>query len=105
MTDDKGYLRAYDLSWLITILDEHLKAKPAEELKKKDGQNTNQRHLANLPKIPPRDMPALWYTRAHYEIIKSLEYVQSEQILITTAFDKKVKLWDSTTGKVVDSFQ
>jgi len=49
-------------------------------------------------------MIPIWYTRAHYDIIKSLEYVASEHILITTAFDKKVKIWDSLTGKPVDSF-
>lgn len=50
-------------------------------------------------------MHPLWITRSHYDIIKSLEYVPSEHLLITTAFDKRVKLWDSLTGKPVDSFQ
>jgi WD40 repeat protein len=50
-------------------------------------------------------MIPVWFTRAHYDIIKSLEYVPSEHILITTAFDKKVKVWDSLSGKAVDSFQ
>ena len=50
-------------------------------------------------------MVPVWIIRAHYEIIKSLEYVAKENILITTAYDKKVKIWDSLTGKNIDSFQ
>lgn len=45
-----------------------------------------------------------WIAKAHYEVIKSLEYVPSENLLITTAYDKKVKIWDSETGKFIDSF-
>ena len=47
----------------------------------------------------------MWISRAHYEIVKSLEYVPAENTLITTAFDKKVKVWESVNGKLVDSFQ
>ena len=49
-------------------------------------------------------MIPLWYTRAHYDIIKSLEYVAEKGILLTTGFDKKVKIWDSSSGKLIDSF-
>lgn len=45
-----------------------------------------------------------WVIRAHYEQIKSIEYIHEEDLLISTAFDKKVKLWDSKTGKFIDSF-
>ena len=31
--------------------------------------------------------------------------MNKESILITTSFDKKVKIWDSETGKLLDSFQ
>ena len=42
-----------------------------------------------LPKVPPKEIKMKWITRAHYEVIKSLEYVEKENFLITTAFDKK----------------
>lgn len=61
--------------------------------------------MLSIPKIPQHEVQVKWLTKAHYEVIKSLEFVQSERILITTAFDKKVKLWDAETGKLVDSFQ
>jgi len=43
--------------------------------------------------------------KAHYEIIKSMEYVHDEHLILTTSFDKKVKIWDADSGKFIDSFQ
>jgi hypothetical protein len=37
-------------------------------------------------------------------MIKSLEFVEDENLLVTSAFDKKVKLWNSLDGSYVDSF-
>jgi len=37
--------------------------------------NSSARHLVTLPRIPHIDMQPAWISRAHYEIIKSLEYV------------------------------
>lgn len=49
-------------------------------------------------------MQPKWFAKAHYEIIKSLEYVPEEHLLITTAFDKKVKVWNAADGNLIDSF-
>ena len=49
-------------------------------------------------------MIPIFSTKAHNEIIKSLNYVYEENLLITTAYDKRVKIWDSNTGKSIDSF-
>ena len=37
--------------------------------------------------------------------MKSLEYIYEEKLIVTTAFDKKVKVWDSETGITIFSFQ
>jgi hypothetical protein len=37
-------------------------------------------------------------------MIKSLELVVSESLLITTAYDKKVKIWHTEDGSFIDSF-
>lgn len=47
----------------------------------------------------------LWQVKAHQEVVKSLEYVQEEELLITTSFDKKVKIWSAKTGEYMDSLQ
>ena len=98
MTDDKGYLRCYDMSPIVSILEEHL---PQD---KRSKEKNNARHLVSLPKIPPQDMPYMWISRAHYEIVKSLEFLEGANILATTAYDKKVKLWDAEVGRLLDSF-
>lgn len=40
----------------------------------------------------------LWNVKAHTEVVKSLEYIEEEKLLITTSFDKKVKIWSAETG-------
>lgn len=37
-------------------------------------------------------------------MIKSIEYVEEEGLLLTTSYDKKVKIWDSKKGDLIDSF-
>lgn len=38
-------------------------------------------------------------------MIKSIEYLQEEKLIISTGYDKKVKIWNSETGQQIDSFQ
>jgi WD40 repeat protein len=47
----------------------------------------------------------VWHTKAHRELIKSLQYIPEEQLLITTSSDKKVKIWDPSNGCYLDSLQ
>lgn len=47
----------------------------------------------------------LWTVKVHLEPIKSIEYIESEQLIITTSFDKRVKIWNSLTGQYIDSLQ
>ena len=38
-------------------------------------------------------------------MIKSIEYLFEEKLIISTGYDKKVKIWNSETGLQIDSFQ
>lgn len=43
--------------------------------------------------------------KAHQEVVKSMEYIEEELLIVTTSFDKKVKIWDAKTGEYLDSLQ
>lgn len=34
-----------------------------------------------------------------------MEYIEEELLIVTTSFDKKVKIWDAKTGEYLDSLQ
>lgn len=34
-----------------------------------------------------------------------MEYISEEELIVTTSFDKKVKIWDAKTGDYLDSLQ
>jgi len=36
--------------------------------------------------------------KAHTEMIKSIEYLYDEKLIISTGYDKKVKIWNSESG-------
>jgi len=88
-------MRCYNLQLIVKIMRDSL------EVHKKSSNKSSL--------VPPlfdiSDPVPIWTQRCHYEQIKSLEYIQEEKLLLTTAFDKKVKLWDSSTGQLKDTFQ
>jgi hypothetical protein len=47
----------------------------------------------------------VWHIKAHQELIRSLQYIPGEHLLITTSSDKKVKVWNSSTGEYLVSLQ
>ena len=40
-----------------------------------------------------------WQVKAHSETIKVLEFIEEANILTTSSFDRKVKIWSATTGE------
>ena len=46
-----------------------------------------------------------WQIKAHTQTIKVLEYIEEADIIMTSSFDKRVKIWHSTTGQYLDSLQ
>ena len=72
---------------------------------KTNNDKINSKSVLTLPKLKHLNYETVWIVKAHFEIIKSLEFVPMESILITTSFDKRVKIWDCLEGKLIDSFQ
>ncbi len=46
-----------------------------------------------------------WQVKSNHEIIKLIQFVKEENIIITCSYDKKVKLWNALNGEYIDSLQ
>ena len=46
-----------------------------------------------------------WQVKTNHEMIKLVEFIPQENILCTSSFDKKIKIWNAQTGQYIDSFQ
>ena len=46
-----------------------------------------------------------WQVKAHSQTVKVLEYIDEAGILMTSSFDKKVKIRKASTGEYLDSLQ
>ena len=95
--DDKGFLKCFDLVEVFNLL------RTQKNKVIRDSVITTS--FLSPPKFHDSDFKLVFAVKTHNEQVKSLEYLQDESLLITTAFDKKVKLWEAETGKYIDSFQ
>lgn len=95
--DDKGFLKCFDLTEIFSVL------KTQKNKTVRDSVITTS--FLSAPKINDSDFKLVFSVKTHVEQVKSLEYLPEENLLITTAYDKKVKLWESEAGKYIDSFQ
>lgn len=95
--DDKCFLKCFDLTEVVNVL------KTQKNKAVRDSILTTS--FLSPPKIQDSDFKLIFAVKTHNEQVKSLEYVEEESLLITTAFDKKVKLWSSLNGQYIDSFQ
>ncbi|KRX07968.1 WD40-repeat-containing domain [Pseudocohnilembus persalinus] len=93
ISDEKGFIKCFDISIIIEKLKEV-----------QDAQyGMHAKSYSTLPKIPENlDMEPQFIKRAHNDSIKSISYIPSENLLTTTSFDKKVKIWNSQTGELID---
>lgn len=39
-----------------------------------------------------------WQVKAHTETVKVLEFIEEENILMTSSFDRRVNIWNAKTG-------
>ena len=101
IADEKSMIKAYDLSQLIDILEKDDAVKKAAE---SSGTLYNKSSMIP-PKIPEMQMEPLWVSKAHNEPIKGLEYVPEEDVLITSGMDKRVRIFQASNGKFIDSLQ
>ncbi len=99
LSDEKSYIRAYDLSKPIEEIIQDKKDKD-----RKDNVSTYSKHLY-APALSKDDPPMLWISKAHQEPIRAIEYVEEEDLIFTSGMDKRVKMWNSLTGKFVESLQ
>ncbi len=95
VADDKMYISCYSME---TIFKELIPFRQDKGLESAKRQQLLQ--IFSRAEIMQR-----WQVRAHQEIIRSLALLDDENVLITTSFDKKVKLWDAEDGSYVDSLQ
>ena len=74
--------------------------------KKESKQNVESVRRAIHTKIfEDAKVSVVWQIKAHQQVIKSMEYIEQEDLLVTTSFDKKVKIWNAKTGDYLDSLQ
>jgi WD40 repeat protein len=93
--DDKMYITCYQISAF-------------EELEKSDlGREKLEFERKNIIKdiVDRATISLKWQIKAHTEMVKVLEYVEEANILMTSSFDRKVKLWKAATGEYLDSLQ
>lgn len=99
ISDEKSYIRCYDLSKPIEEIIQDKKEKV-----KKDNSSNSKNHLYP-PTLSKDDPPCMWTTKAHMEPIRALEFVEGEDMIFTSGMDKRVKIWNSMTGKFIDALQ
>jgi hypothetical protein len=46
-----------------------------------------------------------WQVKTNHEAIKVVNFVSEENLLYTSSYDKKVKLWNASNGQYIDSLQ
>lgn len=99
ISDDKMFLTCYNFDSLHSNIFgtgmEHSNSKALG----------GRRHAAKLDKYSNFKLEMMWCVRTHTEPVKFMEYVPSEELLVTTSYDKMVKIWKATTGEFVDSLQ
>jgi WD40 repeat protein len=99
ISDEKFYIRCYDLSKPIEELIQDRKEKL-----KKDNSSNSKNHLY-APTISKDSPPCLWITKAHSDPIRVMEYIEDEDLICTSGIDKKVKIFNSMNGKFIESLQ
>jgi len=91
LADDHHYVKCLNISKLIKTLHDCL-------------DSINEKSKAD-PVIPKNWISVLWQERVHDDIIRSLEYIEAEDLLITTCVDKTVRIFKSDTGALIESLR
>lgn len=68
LSDDKGFIKCFDISEVIEILEKSL-------AQHKDKSNNGGKSFLTPPSFDGVEYHEIWSQRAHYEVIKSLEYI------------------------------
>lgn len=92
IADEKFYIKCFDISEVIDIIASCMPSKEKSTSRKE-------------PKLFEENIKLLWYVRAHDDIIRSMEYVEKENLIFTTCVDKRVKIFSSIDGEYVESLK
>lgn len=90
--DEKFWIKCFDISEIIDHLADCM-------------PNKDRSHPRKEPNVNEDMIKYQWHTRAHQDIIRSMEYIQSENLIITTCVDKRVNIFNSVDGKFVESLK
>ena len=88
VADEKYYIKCFSIEPLAKVCIEKLSNK--EDKSRKD------------PKVPDDWISQIWCVRAHEDLIKSMEYVYTENLLFTTCVDRQVKILSSENGEFIE---
>lgn len=100
IADEKCYLKRLDLTVPIEEILEDKKVKSTM----KDDRTSIRGHLSP-PELSTAPPGVIWVSKAHNETLRAMEYVAAENLIFTSALDKKVKIWNAETGQYIDSLQ
>lgn len=68
------------------------------------NKESSEKTIVNQ-KIKTGWIKKLWEVKAHDDLIRSLEYISSEELLFTTCVDKSVRIFSSKDGKFIESLR
>lgn len=88
------YFTCYDLSGIRPYRNETKSVNKESELLLKFNE-----------KIKSSKFDKKWQVKTNHEIIKEVAFIPEENILCTSSYDKKIKIWNSQTGEHIDSLQ
>jgi WD40 repeat protein len=93
VADDKMFLTCYNFDSL------HSNTYGTVNFEQTSNKITNgRRHAQKIDKNINFKLEVVWRIKTHTEPLKSLEYISCEELLVTTSYDKTVKIWKATTG-------
>lgn len=68
LSDDKGFIKCFSVSEVIAVLEKSV-------VNHKDKSNNGGKSFLTPPNFDGVKAEEVWSQRAHYEMIKSLEYI------------------------------
>lgn len=91
--DEKGCISAFCM------------AGPAKILREESAKKSKRFQVASLS-FPDKEISVLWNIQAHNEAIKSIIFIHDvDKLIVTSAFDRKVMLWNPENGEFYDSLK
>lgn len=102
ISDEKGTVKALSCEELIRVLGI---AKMSENGEENRMMSVNSKHQLTVPEISADIITEKYHIKVHNEPIRHLYFIKDPQTLITTSYDRRVKLIDAATGTQVGALQ